>query len=59
MSMREIREPFITAHVYAFYTLLFLIPLHIIGVIISERREKTALVSAMINGYKYLPKKNE
>jgi cytochrome b len=57
-AMREIRAPFITAHVYAFYTLLILIPLHIIGVIISERREKTALVSAMINGYKYLPEKD-
>jgi cytochrome b len=57
--MREIRKPFITAHVYAFYTLLLLIPLHIIGVIISERREKTALVSSMINGYKYLPKKED
>ena len=58
-AMRDIRKPFITAHVYAFYTLLFLIPLHIIGVIIGERREKTALVSSMINGYKYLPKKDE
>ncbi|TMM43276.1 cytochrome b/b6 domain-containing protein [Colwellia ponticola] len=56
-AMRKIRKPFITAHVYAFYALLLLIPLHIIGVIIGERREKTALVSSMINGYKYLPKK--
>ncbi|MBA6342964.1 cytochrome b/b6 domain-containing protein [Colwellia sp. MB02u-10] len=53
--MRDFRKPFITAHVYAFYCLLLLIPLHIIGVIIAERREKSALVSAMINGYKYLP----
>jgi len=56
-AMREIRKPFITAHVYSFYTLLFLIPLHIIGVFVSERRDRTALVSAMINGYKYLPTK--
>ncbi|WP_114327572.1 cytochrome b/b6 domain-containing protein [Candidatus Colwellia aromaticivorans] len=55
-AMRDIRKPFITAHVYAFYCFLFLIPLHIIGVIVAERREKTALVSAMITGYKYLPK---
>lgn len=54
-KMRDIRKPFITAHVYAFYCLIFLIPLHIIGVIIAERRERTALVSAMITGYKYLP----
>ncbi len=55
-EMRAIRKPFITAHVYSFYGLIFLIPLHILGVIIAERREKTALVSAMITGYKYLPK---
>ncbi len=55
-AMRDIRKPFITAHVYAFYCLIFLIPLHILGVIIAERKEKTALVSAMISGYKYLPK---
>jgi len=55
-AMREIRKPFITAHVYTFYALIFLIPLHIIGVIVSERRERSALVSAMVNGYKYLPK---
>lgn len=55
-AMREIRKPFITAHVYAFYCLIVLIPLHILGVIIAEKKEKTALVSAMINGYKYLPK---
>jgi cytochrome b len=56
-AMRTLRQPFISAHVYAFYTLLLLIPLHIIGVIVSERREKTALVSSMVNGYKYLPSK--
>jgi cytochrome b len=55
-AMREIRKPFITAHVYAFYGLIFLIPLHILGVIVAERRERSALVSAMFNGYKYLPK---
>lgn len=54
-EMRAIRKPFITAHVYAFYGLLFLIPLHIIGVVVAERRERSALVSAMITGYKHLP----
>ena len=58
-EMRDIRKPFITAHVYAFYGLIFLIPLHILGVILAERREKTALVSAMITGFKYLPNKKE
>ena len=55
-AMRDIRKPFITAHIYAFYGLIFLIPLHILGVIVAERRERSALVSAMFNGYKYLPK---
>jgi cytochrome b len=58
-AMREIRKPFITVHVYAFYGLLFLIPLHILGVIVAERREKSALVSAMITGYKHLPNEKE
>jgi cytochrome b len=57
-EMRALRKPFITAHVYVFYGLLILIPLHIVGVIIAERREKTALISAMITGYKYLPSEN-
>lgn len=55
-NMREIRKPFINAHVYGFYTLLILIPLHILGVFFSERKERTSLVSSMINGYKYLPR---
>lgn len=54
-AMRAVRKPFITAHVYSFYTLLFLISLHILGVVFTERKERTSLVSAMINGYKYLP----
>ena len=56
-QLREFRSPIITAHVYAFYALLALIPLHILGVIIGERREKSGLISAMITGYKFLPKK--
>ncbi len=55
-AMRSFRKPFITAHVYSFYCLLLLIPLHVIGVIVAERREQSAIVSAMVNGYKYLPK---
>jgi len=58
-AMRDIRKPFITAHVYSFYSLLFLIPLHVFGVIWAERKEKQGLVSAMITGYKQLPKDKE
>ncbi|WNC69997.1 cytochrome b/b6 domain-containing protein [Thalassotalea nanhaiensis] len=55
-AMRDLRAPFITAHVYSFYLLLLLIPLHVAGVIFTERKEKSAITSAMINGYKTLPK---
>jgi len=58
-EMRAFRKPFITMHVYSFYTLLLLIPLHILGVIFGERKEKSSLVSAMIHGYKYLPGRKE
>ena len=56
-EMRDFRKPFITTHVYVFYTLLGAIVLHIIGVIVSELREKSGLTSAMITGKKYSSKK--
>ncbi len=55
-EMRAFRKPFIPAHVYSFYALLLLIPLHVIAIFIVERKRKEGLVSAMINGYKYLKK---
>ena len=58
-EMRSLRKPFITAHVYSFYFLLLLIPLHILAVLLAERREKHSIVSSMIHGYKYLPKDKE
>jgi len=54
-ELRQLRKPFITIHVYSFYALLLLIPLHIFGVIRAERSQKSALVSAMITGDKYFP----
>ncbi len=51
-EMRDFRKPFITTHIYVFYTLLGAILLHIIGVVVSESREKTGLVSAMFTGKK-------
>jgi Ni/Fe-hydrogenase 1 B-type cytochrome subunit len=58
-AMRALRKPFITAHEYAFYLLLLLIPLHILAVIFAEKKEKSSLVSAMIHGYKYLPEQDK
>lgn len=57
-QMRDFRKPFITLHVYAFYSLLVLIPLHLIGVFVGERREKSGLVSAMLTGFKFFPNKD-
>jgi len=55
--MREFRKPFITIHVYIFYTLVIAILLHIIGVVITELKEKSGLVSAMFTGKKTFRKK--
>ena len=52
-AMRDFRKPFITTHVYVFYTLLGAILLHIIGVVVSEIREQSGLTSAMITGNKH------
>ena len=56
-EMRDFRKPYITTHVYVFYTLLAAILLHIIAVIIAELREKSGLISAMFTGKKYASKK--
>jgi cytochrome b len=55
-AMRAFRQPFKTLHVYAFYALCGLIPVHILAVVIAELKERSGLVSAMIHGYKYSQK---
>jgi len=56
-TMRSVRKPFITIHVYVFYALLGAILLHLIGVVVSELREKSGLVSAMFTGKKVFHEK--
>lgn len=51
-EMRAFRSPFITTHYYVFYILLMAIVLHLLGVIVTETRERNGLVSAMITGKK-------
>lgn len=51
-AMRDFRKPFINMHVYVFYTILGAIVLHIIGVVVSELRDRNGLVSAMFTGNK-------
>lgn len=55
-ELRSFRSPVILFHVYGFFILIALIPLHIIGVVVAERKDQASLVSAMISGYKSLPK---
>lgn len=54
-SMRAFRKPFITIHLYSFYSLLIIITLHIIAVVVSEIKEGSNLISAMFTGKKLLP----
>jgi cytochrome b len=53
--MRAFRKPFIVTHVYAFYTLLIFIILHIGAIVITEIRERSGLISAMFTGRKVFP----
>lgn len=53
-AMRAFRKPFITTHLYGFYTLLTVIALHVVAVVVSEVRESGSLVSAMFTGRKIL-----
>jgi cytochrome b len=53
-AMRSWRAPIVTVHAYGFYALLGLGSLHIFGVVVTEVRERTNLVSAMFTGEKTL-----
>jgi cytochrome b len=58
-AMRALRKPFKTLHVWAFYALCGLIPLHILAVVVGEIKERSGLISAMIHGYKITREKPE
>jgi cytochrome b len=51
-EMRDFRSPFKTIHELNFFVLLGLIVLHLLGVIVTELRERNGLVSAMFTGRK-------
>ncbi|MGI9285463.1 MAG: cytochrome b/b6 domain-containing protein [Pseudomonadales bacterium] len=53
-DMRAFRKPIVTTHLYAFYVLMGSILLHIVGVVVTEVREKNGLTSAMFSGEKVL-----
>jgi cytochrome b len=52
-KMRSIRKPIVTTHYYVFFLLLAAVFMHILAVIVTEVKEKNAIVSAMITGKKY------
>ncbi len=56
-EMKAFRKPFIKTHVFVFYTLLAAILFHIAGVIFTEVKEKSGLISAMFTGNKFFSKK--
>ncbi|MFQ5588638.1 MAG: cytochrome b/b6 domain-containing protein [Nitrospiria bacterium] len=56
-EMRSFRKPYISLHIFVFYTLLGAIVLHVAGVVFSEIRERSGLVSAMFTGTKVFSKK--
>ena len=56
-EMRDFRKPFINTHLYCFYVILGAILIHIIGVVVSELRENSGLISAMFTGKKVSEKK--
>jgi Ni/Fe-hydrogenase 1 B-type cytochrome subunit len=51
-EMRGVRKPFINVHKWGYFVLLLLVPLHVMGVILAENRERSGLVSAMFTGRK-------
>ena len=53
-EMRSIRGPIADVHKWGFYTLVVLVALHLIGVVVTEIRERSGIVSAMITGKKTL-----
>lgn len=56
-EMRDFRTPYRSLHSLFFYLLVLSVLLHVTAVIMAERREGSALTSAMITGDKLLPQK--
>lgn len=53
-DMRGFRKPVVTTHLYVFYLLMAAVLLHVVGVVVTEVREKSGLISAMFSGEKVL-----
>lgn len=57
-SMRDFRKPIVTTHLYAFYLLMIAVFSHIAGIVTTEVKEKSDLISAMVSGQKVLKESN-
>lgn len=53
-AMRTLRGPVVTIHYYGFYVLLVIGLIHILAVVVTELREGSNLISAMVSGKKVL-----
>ncbi len=53
-EMRGFRKPVITIHYYLYFVLLGLVIIHLGGVIVTELKERSGLISAMITGEKVM-----
>jgi len=53
-KVKEFKAPIGEIHVYTAYVLLGVIVLHILAVIVTDKREGGAIISAMFTGRKYL-----
>lgn len=53
-TMKAFKSPFGKVHLYTAYTLLGMLLLHIAAVIVADKREGGAIISAMFTGKKYL-----
>lgn len=53
-EMAAFRSPFITLHETTYHLLLIAIVVHVAGVIVTEKREGGALISAMFTGEKVI-----
>ena len=58
-SMRAMRKPIATLHLWSFYGLLVTVALHIAAVVVTELREGGSIISAMVTGRKILSQKHD
>jgi cytochrome b len=56
-SLEAFKSPFGTIHLYAVYTLMFLIFIHIVAVVRAEVKEGDRLISSMFGGKKMMTEK--